>query len=169
MGVLKNRAGKRCLAGVAVGVGLVFASASSAPAASTISVSLNAPVLATISVSTGSVSCPSTQSSCPGATITGLIRSSRNQMSRIVVSATSDSPVLSPFTMTCADHSTGTLHGVLTLAAAAPIAAGADVSCASWAANAAGNVIAIDDTMTFTNTGAPLDTTLNYTVSLVVS
>jgi hypothetical protein len=167
MGALKTlRNGieiKRSLAAVCLGIGLVVSGHGVALAASAIHVSLNAPVLATISVTTGTVTCAAGNLPCTSSTsVTGLIRSSRNQVSSIVVS----DAALSPLQMTCADHSTGTMHGALTLAIDAILEPGADVKCASWGANPMGNVIAVDNTITFTSAAA---SALNFTVSLVVS
>jgi len=143
---------------------------SSAANAATIAVSLNAPVLATISVTTGTVSCAAGHLPCIGSTsVTGLIRSSRNQMSRIVVSAAPAATQTSSFAMTCADHSTSVLHGALTLADAAIVTTGSDTTCATWAPNPAGNVIALDNVITFTNAGVAAPASLDFTVSLVVS
>jgi len=122
-------------------------------------------VLATISVTTGTATCSADRLPCTSSTsVTGLIRSSRNQMSRIVVSDANAGSA--PFAITCSDRSIGTLHGALTLATDAILAPGSDVNCASWAANPAGNVIAVDNLITFTSAESSL---LNFTVSLVVS
>jgi hypothetical protein len=168
MGMGIGKAGCRSLAAViALGVGASFVPL--AANAGTLAVSLNAPVLATISVTTGTVSCAAGHLPCIGSTsVTGLIRSSRNQVSRIVVSGTSESAPAA-FAMSCADHSISTLHGALTLADVALVTPGSDVTCAAWAANPTGNVIAVDDTITFTNTSSSPDAALNFTVSLVVS
>jgi hypothetical protein len=170
MGVRLGKAVRRSLAAVIVGVGVGASFMPLAASAGTLAVSLNAPVLATISVTTGTVSCAAGHLPCIGSTsVTGLIRSSRNQMSRIVVSGTSESAPAAAFAMTCADHSISTLHGALTLADVALITPGSDVTCAAWAPNPTGNVIAVDDTITFTNANASLGAALNFTVSLVVS
>jgi len=158
---------KRPLAAVCLGVGLYLSGHGVALATSAIHVSLNAPVLATISVTTGTVTCEAGHLPCTSSTsVTGLIRSSRNQASSIVVSnaIAADGPAL--FAMSCTDRSTGTLHGALTLASDAVLAPGTEVKCASWAANPAGNVIAVDNTITFTGAESALP---NFTVSLVVS
>lgn len=168
MGMESAKAVGRSLAAIVVGLG-VGAFFTPSANAGTLAVSLDAPVLATISVTTGTVSCAAGHLPCIGSTsVTGLIRSSRNQVSRIVVSTTPSAQPAS-FAMTCADHSTSSLHGALTVADVAILTPGSEVTCAAWAANPAGNVIAVNDTIIFTNAGSSLDAALNFTVSLVVS
>jgi hypothetical protein len=74
--------------------------------------------------------------------------------------------------MTCTDASTGTVHGALSVASATPLATTA-VSCASWASNAAGNVVNLSDTLAFTINSflVPADTytATNWTVTLTAS
>jgi len=170
MGMGIGKAGRRSLAALIIGLGVGASLIPLGANAGTLAVSLNAPVLATISVTAGTVSCEAGHLPCIGSTsVTGVIRSSRNQISRIVVSGVSEPTPAAAFAMTCADHSISSLHGALTLADVAPVIPGSDVTCATWAANPMGNVIAVDDTITFTNASPSPGAALNFTVSLVVS
>jgi hypothetical protein len=173
-----------------IGLAVVFVAAaipSSALAASTavISLTIAAPVLATITVTSGTVTCnistvvslvaPCTTS----ASITGDVRSTANTITNLTItgaavnnSAATNSIAASTFKMTCTDASTGTVHGTLTAANATPLSTSA-VSCASWASNASGNVLNIDDTLGFTINSflVPADTytAANWTVTLSAS
>jgi hypothetical protein len=74
--------------------------------------------------------------------------------------------------MTCIDSSTGATHGALTVASASALATTA-VPCASWAANAQGNVLTLSDALAFTLNASlvPADTysPANWTVTLTAS
>jgi hypothetical protein len=172
--------------GLAVAFG-AFAIPRPAFAASTavVSLTITAPVLATISVSSGTVSCNvstvvSLTAPCTtSAAITGTVRSTANTITKLTItgaavnnSTATNSIAPSTFAMTCTDLSTGSVHGTLTLANATPLATSA-VSCASWASNGAGNILNIDDTLGFTINSflVPADTytAANWTVTLTAS
>lgn len=151
----------------------------------TITANITAPVLATITVSSGTVTCDvsgslSLTSPCTSsAAISGSVRSSRNTVTALTVTgaainnagATNSVPA-SAFAMSCTDASTGTQHGALTLASAAALSTSA-VNCASWAANAGGNILSLSDTLAFTINSflVPADTytASNWTVTLTAS
>src|SRR5476649_2852646 len=122
------------VASAAIIAAIVIPNAAQAATTGTITANITAPVLATITVSSGSVTCD--------------------------VSATLS--LVSPCT-SCADASTGTQHGALTVASASALSTSA-VNCASWAANAGGNVLSLSDTLSFTLNSflVPADT---YTAS----
>ncbi len=151
----------------------------------TITVSLTAPVLATITVSSGTVTCDVTSAlsaAAPcssAASISGGVRSSRNTITSITVtgaaiSNASSTNTIAPsaFAMTCSDASVGPQHGALTVASASALSSGA-VPCASWAANAQGNILTLNDTLAFTINSflVPADTytAANWTVTLTAS
>jgi len=164
---------------------LALSSAAQAATTGTISANITAPVLATITVSSGTVTCDVTSTlslvapCTSSAAITGNVRSSRNTVTSLTVTgapvnnATSTNSIApSAFAMTCTNTSTGTQHGALTLASASPLSTSA-VACASWAANAQGNILALDDTLAFTLDSflVPADTytAANWTVTLTAS
>src|SRR5471030_303084 len=151
----------------------------------TITANITAPVLATITVSSGTVTCdvsstlslvaPCTSS----AAITGSVRSSRNTVTSLTVtgaaisnSGATNSIAPSAFAMSCVDSSTGTQHGALTVASASALSLSA-VPCASWAANAQGNILSLNDSLAFTLNSflVPADTytPANWTVTLTAS
>ncbi|MGB8266227.1 MAG: hypothetical protein WCE44_07910 [Candidatus Velthaea sp.] len=150
-----------------------------------VSLTISAPVLATITVTSGTVTCNvtsamSTTAPCTtSASISGYVRSSYNTITKLTVtgaavnnSAVTYSVPATAFAMTCTDASSGGTHGALTVANATPLSTSA-VSCASWAANAAGNVLNLSDNLAFTINSylVPADTytATNWTITLTAS
>jgi hypothetical protein len=173
------------VASAAIIAAIVIPNAAQAATTGTITANITAPVLATITVSSGSVTCDvsatlSLVSPCTSsAAITGSVRSSRNTVTSLTVTgvaisnaSSTNSIAPSAFAMSCADASTGTQHGALTVASASALSTSA-VNCASWAANAGGNVLSLSDTLSFTLNSflVPADTytASNWTVTLTAS
>src|SRR5476651_923032 len=141
---------------------LIIPATAQAATTGTITANITAPVLATITVSSGTVTCDvtstiSTTSPCTSsAAISGSVRSSRNTVTSLTVtgaaisnSGATNTIAPSAFAMTCLDASTGTQHGALTVASASALSLSA-VPCASWAANAQGNILSLNDSLAFT-------------------
>jgi hypothetical protein len=175
----------RTAVGAIVAAVLVAPLAAQAATTGTIAANITAPVLATITVTSGTVTCNvtstlSTAAPCTSsAAVTGSVRSSRNTVTSLTVtgaainnSTSTNAIAPSAFAMTCVDASTGTLHGALSVASASALSTSA-VSCASWAANAQGNVLSLNDTLAFTLNSflVPADTytAANWTVTLTAS
>jgi hypothetical protein len=172
-------------ASAAIIAALIIPNAASAATTGTITANITAPVLATITVSSGTVTCDVTSSlsatspCTSSAAISGSVRSSRNTVTSLTVtgaainnSGATASIAPSAFAMTCVDASTGTQHGALTVANASALSTSA-VPCASWAANAGGNILSLSDTLAFTLNSflVPADTytAANWTVTLTAS
>jgi hypothetical protein len=172
-------------ASIAMAAVLLVPATAQAATTGTVSANITAPVLATITVSSGTVTCNvtstlSTTAPCTSsAAISGNVRSSRNTVTSLSVtgaaisnSTATFSVAPAAFAMTCADASTGTQHGALTLASATALSTSA-VNCASWAANGQGNVLSLSDTLSFTLNSflVPADTytPANWTVTLTAS
>ena len=177
---------RRLLAATAViATNLVLVTPAQAATTGTLSASVVAPVLSTIAVTNGTVTCSvativSLAAPCTtGTAVSGSVRSSRNTVTSLTVTgaainnsgATNNVPA-SAFAMTCTDSSTGTQHGALTVANAAPLSTSA-VSCANWAANPTGNILSLSDALAFTVNAflVPADTytATNWTVTLSAS
>jgi hypothetical protein len=164
---------------------LALSSIAQAATTGTITANITAPVLATITVTSGTIACDVTSAlslvapCTSSAAISGSVRSSRNTVTSLTVTgapvnnATSTNSIApSAFAMTCTNASTGTQHGAVTLASASPLSTSA-VACASWAANAQGNILSLSDTLAFTLNSflVPADTytAANWTVTLTAS
>ncbi|MGB8266228.1 MAG: hypothetical protein WCE44_07915 [Candidatus Velthaea sp.] len=172
-------------AAVAIMTAFGFPIGAQAASTGTVTVNITAPVLATITVSNGTISCDTTSvisllAPCTSsATISGSVRSSRNTATSLTItgvaisnSSSTNSVSPSAFAMTCVDSSTGAQHGALTVASATALST-STVPCASWAANAQGNILSISETLSFTVNSylVPADTytASNWTVTLSAS